>query len=139
MITVTRGSGRLAEEARELRRQAGSPYPLLADRPARNPGGADQLEDLCHSRRLGSGSGDRQPGREGEAPAGAVEAQPDQVVSYYFWAEDLGPDNQPRRTSGDMYFAEVRHFEEIFGLPVDYREIGYLFLAQTMAQPPPSE
>jgi sarcosine oxidase subunit beta len=27
-----------------------------------------------------------------------------------------------------------RNFEEIFGLPVDYREIGYLFLAQTDSQ-----
>ncbi len=44
----------------------------------------------------------------------ALKAQPDQVVSYYFWAEDLGPDGRPRRTSGDLYFAEVRHFEEIF-------------------------
>jgi hypothetical protein len=44
----------------------------------------------------------------------AMKAQPDQVVSYYFWAEDIGPDGQRRRTSGDMYFAEVRHFEEIF-------------------------
>ncbi len=44
----------------------------------------------------------------------ALKAKPDQVVSYYFWAEDLGPDGKPRRTSGDLYFAEVRHFEEIF-------------------------
>ena len=44
----------------------------------------------------------------------ALKAQPDQVVSYYFWAEDMGPDGKPRRTSGDLYFAEVRHFEEIF-------------------------
>jgi hypothetical protein len=44
----------------------------------------------------------------------ALQAAPDQLVTYFFWAEDLGPDNQPRRTSGDMYFAEVRHFEEIF-------------------------
>ncbi len=44
----------------------------------------------------------------------ALKAQPDQVVSYYFWAEDFGPDGKIRRTSGDMYFAEVRHFEEIF-------------------------
>ena len=43
-----------------------------------------------------------------------LKAQPDQVVSYYFWAEDIGPDGKPRRTSGDLYFAEVRHFEEIF-------------------------
>ena len=43
-----------------------------------------------------------------------LEAQPDQLLSYYFWAEDVGPDGQPRRSFGDMYFAEVRHFEEIF-------------------------
>ncbi|MBC8875304.1 MAG: hypothetical protein H8E44_38260 [Planctomycetes bacterium] len=43
-----------------------------------------------------------------------LEAQPDQLLSYYFWAEDFGPDGKPRRTLGDMYFAEVRHFEEIF-------------------------
>jgi hypothetical protein len=44
----------------------------------------------------------------------ALHARPDQLVTYFFWAEDIGPDNQPRRTSGDMFFAEVRHFEEIF-------------------------
>jgi len=44
----------------------------------------------------------------------ALEAEPDQLLFYYFWAEDVGPDGMPRRTLGDMYFAEVRHFEEIF-------------------------
>ena len=44
----------------------------------------------------------------------ALEAEPDQLLSYHFWAEDAGPDGQPRRTFSDMYFAEVRHFEEIF-------------------------
>ncbi len=44
----------------------------------------------------------------------ALRAIPDQLVTYFFWGEDVGPDGQPRRTSGDMYFAEVRHFEEIF-------------------------
>ncbi len=43
-----------------------------------------------------------------------LEAEPDQLLAYYFWAEDAGPDGKPRRTMGDMYFAEVRHFEEIF-------------------------
>jgi hypothetical protein len=43
-----------------------------------------------------------------------MKAQPDELVTYYFWAEDLGADGKPRRTDGDMYFAEVRHFEEIF-------------------------
>lgn len=41
-------------------------------------------------------------------------AQPDQLLSYYLWAEDVGPDGQPRRTTSDMFFAEVRPFEEIF-------------------------
>jgi hypothetical protein len=44
----------------------------------------------------------------------ALHAIPDQVVTYFFWGEDVGPDGQPRRTSGDMFFADVRHFEEIF-------------------------
>ncbi len=41
-------------------------------------------------------------------------AEPDQLLSYHWWAEDLGPDGQPRRVFSDMYFAEVRPFEEIF-------------------------
>jgi hypothetical protein len=44
----------------------------------------------------------------------SLRAAPDQLVTYFFWAEDLGPDSRPRRASGDMFFAEVRHFEEIF-------------------------
>ena len=43
-----------------------------------------------------------------------LHAVPDQLVTYFFWAEDVGPDGQPRRTSGDMFFAEVRPFDEIF-------------------------
>ncbi|MBN2317048.1 MAG: hypothetical protein JXM79_24185 [Sedimentisphaerales bacterium] len=41
-------------------------------------------------------------------------AQPDQLLTYYFWADDIGPNGKNRRTSSDMYFTEVRHFEEIF-------------------------
>jgi hypothetical protein len=44
----------------------------------------------------------------------SLKAQPDQLVTYFIWAEDIGPDGKRRRTSGDMFFAEVRHFEEIF-------------------------
>jgi len=43
-----------------------------------------------------------------------LNAQPDQLLTYYFWANDLGPNGQPRRTVSDIYFAEVRPFEEIF-------------------------
>jgi hypothetical protein len=38
----------------------------------------------------------------------------DQAVTYFAWADDYGPDGLPRRTFGDMYFAEVRPFEEVF-------------------------
>ena len=38
----------------------------------------------------------------------------DQLVSYFAWADDYGPDGQVRRTFSDVFFAEVRPFEEIF-------------------------
>ena len=38
----------------------------------------------------------------------------DQAVAYFAWADDYGPDGQSRRTFSDMFFAEVRPFEEIF-------------------------
>ncbi len=43
-----------------------------------------------------------------------LDAEPDQLMSYHFWAEDMGPGGKVRRVASDMYFAEVRHFEEIF-------------------------
>ena len=41
-------------------------------------------------------------------------AQPRQLVSYHFWAEDTGPKGEIRRSMSDMFFADVRHFEDIF-------------------------
>ncbi|OHB65611.1 MAG: hypothetical protein A2Y77_11020 [Planctomycetes bacterium RBG_13_62_9] len=43
-----------------------------------------------------------------------LKAQPDQLLTYYFWADDVGPDGKPRRVASDIYFAEVRPFEEVF-------------------------
>jgi len=43
-----------------------------------------------------------------------LKAEPDQLLSYHWWAEDNAADGSVRRTMGDMYFAEVRPFEEIF-------------------------
>ncbi len=40
--------------------------------------------------------------------------QPRQLVSYHFWAEDRGPQGEVRRAMSDLFFAEVRHFEDIF-------------------------
>jgi hypothetical protein len=44
----------------------------------------------------------------------SLQAKPDQLLSYYFWAEDIDRDGEVRRVDGDMFFAEVRPFEEIF-------------------------
>ena len=43
-----------------------------------------------------------------------LQAKPDDLISWYAWADDIGPDGKVRRTSGDLYFAEVRPFDEIF-------------------------
>lgn len=40
--------------------------------------------------------------------------KPDDLVSWYAWADDIGPDGKVRRTTTDMFFAEVRPFDEIF-------------------------
>lgn len=41
-------------------------------------------------------------------------AKPDDLISWYAWAEDTGPDGKVRRTNGDLFFAEVRPFDEVF-------------------------
>lgn len=38
----------------------------------------------------------------------------DQVVAYFVWADDYGPDGAERRTYSDIFFGEVRPFDEIF-------------------------
>lgn len=40
--------------------------------------------------------------------------KPNDLLSWFAWAEDLGPDGEPRRTTSDLFFAEVRPFDEIF-------------------------
>ncbi|HEY2414250.1 MAG TPA: hypothetical protein VGI40_18545, partial [Pirellulaceae bacterium] len=44
----------------------------------------------------------------------SLKAEADDLLSYHFWAEDFGADGGLRRSESDMYFAEVRPFEEIF-------------------------
>jgi len=43
-----------------------------------------------------------------------LQVQPDDLVAWYLWADDLGPDGQLRRTMSDLYFGEIRPFDEIF-------------------------
>ncbi len=42
------------------------------------------------------------------------DAQPGELVTWFAWADDAGPDGQIRRTTSDLAFAEVRPFESIF-------------------------
>ena len=44
----------------------------------------------------------------------ARKAVPNNLISYFVWADDLGSDGKPRRSASELYFAEVRPFEEIF-------------------------
>lgn len=43
-----------------------------------------------------------------------LQVEPDDLLAYHVYAVDRGPDGQPRRTVSDLFFAEVRPFEETF-------------------------
>jgi hypothetical protein len=43
-----------------------------------------------------------------------LKAKPDDLISWFAWADDIGPDGKVRRTNSDLFFAEVRPFDEIF-------------------------
>ncbi|MCF6313635.1 MAG: hypothetical protein L3J39_14405 [Verrucomicrobiales bacterium] len=40
--------------------------------------------------------------------------KPRDLISYYLWAEDHDAQGKVRRVMSDLFFAEVRHFEDIF-------------------------
>ncbi len=40
--------------------------------------------------------------------------QPNDLITWFSWADDTGPDGQTRRTEGELQFLSVRHFEETF-------------------------
>ena len=47
-------------------------------------------------------------------PLESLGAQPDQLLSYYVWADDTGPDGRPRHNASDIFFAEIKPFDEVF-------------------------
>jgi hypothetical protein len=47
-------------------------------------------------------------------PLETLGVEVDQAVTYFAWADDYGPDGLARRTFSDMFFADVRPFEEVF-------------------------
>jgi hypothetical protein len=40
--------------------------------------------------------------------------EPDQLVAWFIWADDVGPDGEVRRSTSDLFFSEIRPFEEVF-------------------------
>ncbi|MGB8854942.1 MAG: hypothetical protein WCC69_15420, partial [Pirellulales bacterium] len=63
------------------------------------------------------GTGKPEPGLRKFSHAVALEdhgLQPGDAISYFAYADDLGPDGQRRRTRTDVFFAEVRPFDEAF-------------------------
>ena len=38
----------------------------------------------------------------------------DELITWFGWADDMGPDGEVRRTTSDLFFAEVRALDEIF-------------------------
>jgi hypothetical protein len=43
-----------------------------------------------------------------------LQALSGQLLTYFLWADDVGPDGNSRRTLSDLYFVQVRAFDEIF-------------------------
>jgi hypothetical protein len=44
----------------------------------------------------------------------ALGVKTDDLIAYYLWAEDYGPDGQPRRVEGDIFFGDIRPLDEIY-------------------------
>ena len=44
----------------------------------------------------------------------SLEAKTDQLVTYHFWTEDQSRSGEIRRVDSDLFFAEIRPFEELF-------------------------
>jgi hypothetical protein len=43
-----------------------------------------------------------------------IQVKPDDLVSWFVWADDIGSDGNVRRTVGDLFFGEIRPFDEVF-------------------------
>ena len=62
--------------------------------------------------------------------------EPRDLIAYHFWAEDIDRDGNPRRTTSDMFFAEVRFFDDIIreGAPQQGMGMGEQGGAQKLLQ-----
>ena len=63
---------------------------------------------------LTGGNGEKKQEAEHLLAMEELEAEADQFLTYHVWAEDFGPDGNVRRVASDIFFAEVRPFDEIY-------------------------
>jgi hypothetical protein len=111
---------RIAFPARDMRVSPLQELPLeaqvLDDFGLQEFGLVYQLPDgLEQTLKLGDGAGaNAKVSVAHELSFESFQAQPNDLVAYYFYADDVGPDGDARRTLSNMYFAEVRHFDELF-------------------------
>ncbi len=66
----------------------------------------------------------------------SLDLEPRDLIAYHFWAEDIDRDGNPRRTTSDMFFAEVRFFDDIVreGAPQQGMGMGQEGGAQKLLQ-----
>jgi hypothetical protein len=43
-----------------------------------------------------------------------IGVKPQDLVAWYVWADDIGPDGNVRRTTTDLFFGEIRPFDQVF-------------------------
>ncbi|HXU79016.1 MAG TPA: hypothetical protein VN794_20730, partial [Methylomirabilota bacterium] len=43
-----------------------------------------------------------------------LELKPDQLISWFVWGDDMDSNGHVRRTTSDLFFGEIRPFEEVF-------------------------
>jgi hypothetical protein len=55
-----------------------------------------------------------------------LDLKPDQLISWFVWGDDIDSDGHVRRTTGDLFFGEIRPFEEVFreGMSMDGQSAG---------------
>jgi hypothetical protein len=105
-------------EELQLKWKASDDYGIIRSGVSFSLGGAEP-RDIELPLPQGEGRGEGALNSKEQSLAHLIElellvAKPDDLLSYFVWTEDVGPDGQPRRTSSDMYFAEFRPFEQIF-------------------------
>ena len=112
-IRLTAGGDTIASPLEELRLAAKlkDDYSVMTAGIGYQIGGGDVIEEVAFE-----SSDELTKSRDIEKiiDLESLSAKPRDLLSYYVWAEDFDDSGEIRRVVSDMYFAEVRPFEEIF-------------------------